>query len=68
MGNFIQALSPEMQGVVSKIVSHKGLKKRTSMTDWSKHMSAGSKKINLMKNTQNKMYIKSVLSSEKIQQ
>ena len=39
-----------MQEVVEKILGHRQLKSKATIIDWSKHLSAGSKKINLRKN------------------
>ena len=54
-----------MQDLLSKIILYK---KESSYqgNDNLKNISASSKKINILKNKQNKIYIKSVIPSEKI--
>lgn len=63
----MEGYSSEMQSVLHKILIVKDRRFRNVNTDWSKTISAASKKINIPKNIQNKLYIKSSAASEKIQ-
>ena len=60
----VSQLSPEMQSVVKKIIGknfHIQVKKKGS-GDWKNQISAASKKINILKNIQNKIFIKAAVS------
>lgn len=52
--------------MIKKIIGNKGTNKKRGDTDWNKQISAASKKINIPKNIQNKIFIKAAISSDKI--
>ena len=62
--------SSDMQHVIAKIIgaSAQTVKKDYKGEEMSGHVSAISKKLNILKNIQNKIYIKQSISSEAIQQ
>lgn len=58
-----------MQAVVRKIVGNKAQgRKIATAYEGNRQISAASKKINIPKNIQNKMFIKASISSDKVQQ
>ena len=70
---FLQGMSPDLRRVLQKITGSTSLKKQISdmvvkkgSQDWTHHISAFQKKITLRKNVQNKLYIKSLGTSDKI--
>lgn len=73
---FLQGISPELRRVVQKITGAASLKKqiaeivgkqvKNSSLDWNNHISAAQKKITLRKNIQNKLFIKSLGTADRI--
>ena len=58
-----------MQAIVKKIVGSKAHVRKVATTfEGNRQISAASKKINIPKNTQNKIFIKASISSDKVQQ
>lgn len=63
LGNY----SSEMQGVILKIIGNSNMKPKKRAEEQIS-ISAGSKKLNILKNIQSKIYIKQAIMSDKIQQ
>ncbi|CDW82666.1 ef hand family protein [Stylonychia lemnae] len=64
--SFMANFGPDMQNTIHKIVGSSTIHNATKAYDWSKQISAISKKVNILKNIQNKMYIKQAQGTEQI--